>query len=208
MSGVSPHSQMSPRDYPPQIKLDTVPSAPLSGTSSVPNVLTPGGSSSRGPHMPPNSAGPIPGVHGMQDYQAQGKSPMNMTHNYSRSSPAANYDAPQTAYHAYTPTTPGGSGSQFGSPSDMLKYGAPGSQRNISNTPLGLADIRPRADSSMSDSPGASGIDMSNSQPGPSNYMAPWAIYAFDWCKWRPQNNGAGKIAVGSYLEDGHNFVS
>lgn len=208
MSGVSPHGQLSPRDYPPQIKLDTVPAASHAGSSSVPNVLTPGGSASRPPQMPPTSAGGMPGVHGMQDYQAQGKSPMSMSHNYSRSSPAANYDAPPTAYHAYTPTTPGGSGSQFGSPSDMLKYGAPGSQRNISNTPLGLADIRPRADSSMSDSPGAIGVDAVNAQPGPSNYLAPWAIYAFDWCKWRPQNNGAGKIAVGSYLEDGHNFVS
>ena len=93
------------------------------------------------------------------------------------------------------------------SPTDP-KYGAPGSQRHISNTPLGLADIRPRADSSMSDGPaGVVGYDPAGSHPGPSNYMAPWAIYAFDWCKWPAQANSAGKLAVGSYLEDGHNYV-
>ncbi|KAH6958000.1 WD40-repeat-containing domain protein [Ilyonectria robusta] len=129
-----------------------------------------------------------------------------MSHSYSRSSPAAAYEG-SSSYHAYTPTTPGGA-SQLMSPSDPSKYNAPGSQRNISNTPLGLADIRPRADSSMSDGThGPLGYDLANAQPGTSNYLAPWAIYAFDWCKWAPQGNGAGKLAVGSYLEDGHNFI-
>jgi WD repeat-containing protein 68 len=42
-----------------------------------------------------------------------------------------------------------------------------------------------------------------------SNYLAPWSIYAYDWCKWAvPGGNSAGKMAVGSYLEDNHNFVS
>jgi WD repeat-containing protein 68 len=134
-----------------------------------------------------------------------------MSHTYSRSSPAANYDTPasSSSYHAYTPTTPSGSSSQFISPQDAAKYNAPGSQRTFSNTPLGLADIRPRADSSMSDgAPGTLGYELANTQPGPSNYLAPWPIYAFDWCKWSPRGNGAGKVAIGSYLEDGHNFVS
>ncbi|EPE04812.1 wd domain-containing protein [Ophiostoma piceae UAMH 11346] len=78
----------------------------------------------------------------------------------------------------------------------------PGGSRN---TPLGLADIRPRADSSVSD--GFSGGDSLNTQPGTSNYMAPWALYAFDWCKWPSTGSGAGKLAIGSYLEDGHNFI-
>lgn len=79
----------------------------------------------------------------------------------------------------------------------------PGGSRN---TPLGLADIRPRADSSLSDGfPG--GYDQSSSQPGTSNYLAPWALYAFDWCKWPSTGNSTGKLAIGSYLEDGHNFV-
>ncbi len=97
--------------------------------------------------------------------------------------------------------------SQYMTPQDS-KYGAPGSQRNIANTPLGLADIRPRADSSLSDGPpGSLGYEFAHAQPSTSNYLAPWALYAFDWCKWPPQGKGAGKVAVGSYLEDGHNFV-
>ncbi|KAH7166293.1 WD40-repeat-containing domain protein [Dactylonectria macrodidyma] len=136
------------------------------------------------------------------------KPSLTMSHSYSRSSPAAAYEG-SSSYHAYTPTTPGGAASsQLMSPVDPSKYNAPGSQRNISNTPLGLADIRPRADSSMSDGHhGPHGYDISSTQPGTSNYLAPWAIYAFDWCKWAPQGNGAGKLAVGSYLEDGHNFI-
>ena len=56
--------------------------------------------------------------------------------------------------------------------------------------------------------PGSLGYDLANAQAGTSNYMAQWPMYAFDWCKWRPQGNGAGKLAIGSYLEDGHNYVS
>jgi WD repeat-containing protein 68 len=51
------------------------------------------------------------------------------------------------------------------------------------------------------------GYELANPQPSTSNYLAPWALYAFDWCKWTPQGKGAGKVAIGSYLEDGHNFV-
>lgn len=227
MSGINSHGQMSPRPYGPQIKLDQAPSLPQQQQHQPqqqqhPDILSPGGMAARPPVMSSNTAPILPTIHSsvpppqhqqspMSDYQAQhGKPPSaGMSHAYSRSSPAAGYDAPPSSYHAYTPTTPGGGpSSQYNSPSDMSKYGLAGSQRNVSNTPLGLADIRPRADSSMSDSPGGFGYDAANAQPGPSNYLAPWAIYAFDWCKWRPQGNGAGKLAVGSYLEDGHNFVS
>ncbi|KAK0757814.1 hypothetical protein N5P37_009830 [Trichoderma harzianum] len=215
MSGMSPPSQMASRDYAPQIKLEPSP---------VPNVLQPGGMS-RPPLSANNSmSGSVPGsilgsgsalasasssAQHQQGYQSPPKPVLNMSHTYSRSSPAANYDTPasSSSYHAYTPTTPSGSSSQFISPQDA-KYNAPGSQRTFSNTPLGLADIRPRADSSMSDgAPGTLGYEVANTQPGPSNYLAPWPIYAFDWCKWTPRGNGAGKVAVGSYLEDGHNFI-
>lgn len=81
----------------------------------------------------------------------------------------------------------------------------PGGSRN---TPLGLADIRPRADSSLSDGIPQGYDSGATSQSGTSNYQAPWALYAFDWCKWPSVGNGAGKVAIGSYLEDGHNFVS
>lgn len=45
--------------------------------------------------------------------------------------------------------------------------------------------------------------------PTNSNYVAPWPIYAADWCKWPMSSGGsfAGKVAMGSYLEDGHNYV-
>ena len=229
MSGVShnaPQMSMSPRDYAPQIKLEPSPANPqYQSTSSVPNVLQPaGGLSARPPTLSANTTPNLSTMQSQQqsslsssssqqpsqsqDYQGPSKPTLSMSHSYSRSSPAANYEGP-SGYHAYTPTTPGGgSSSQFMSPTDAGKFNVPGSQRNISNTPLGLADIRPRADSSMSDgTPGPMGSDWANTQPGTSNYLAPWAIYAFDWCKWAPQGNSAGKLAVGSYLEDGHNFV-
>lgn len=44
--------------------------------------------------------------------------------------------------------------------------------------------------------------------PTNSNYLAPFATYAYDWCKWPVMGgSGAGKMAVGSYLEDPHNFI-
>ncbi|KAI0158331.1 WD40 repeat-like protein [Xylariaceae sp. FL1272] len=181
--------------------------------SAVPNVLQPGRPSAMGastaPTLPTMSASI---QRSPSEYSSPSKPPsLSMSHAYSRSSPAASYDPSAANYAPYTPTTPGGSvgpsQSQYMSPQDP-KYAAPGSQRNISNTPLGLADIRPRADSSLSDShPGTMGYDLANSQPSTSNYLAPWTLYAFDWCKWAPQGKGAGKVAIGSYLEDGHNFI-
>lgn len=131
------------------------------------------------------------------------------THSYSRSSPAASAGGfesltPNQYSYPVSPNT-----EAFSSPTQ--KY-TPGQQRNIPNTPLGLADIRPRADSSVGEPllPGANpySYDGTNAVPTNSNYLAPWALYAFDWCKWPAQNGDAGKVAVGSYLEDGHNFVS
>ncbi|TDZ29497.1 WD repeat-containing protein [Colletotrichum spinosum] len=222
-AGMNQHSQLSPREYSsssaapagPQIKLDQAsPSAShFQATSTVPNVLQPGGPGAR---PPPVTSTTAPAMSNMQpsmpqqsqDYQTPTKPPsMNLSHSYSRSSPAAGGYEGAATFAPYTPTTPSGSGSQFMSPPEQ-KYSAPGSQRNISNTPLGLADIRPRADSSMSDGvPGSAAYELANAQPGTSNYLAPWALYASDWCKWPPQGNGAGKVAIGSYLEDGHNFI-
>lgn len=220
-SQYSQHGQMSPRDYStpsagPHIKLDQVPSNPASyqGTPAVPSILQPGGPLARPSAVGANTAPTLPTmqtpIQQQPDYQTPAKPSLNLSHGYSRSSPAAAYDAPNPAFSPYTPTTPSGAGassSQFMSPGDR-GYNAPGSQRNISHTPLGLADIRPRADSSLSDGM-PSGLDFGsqNPPPGTSNYMAPWATYAFDWCKWTPQGNSAGKVAIGSYLEDGHNFV-
>jgi WD repeat-containing protein 68 len=129
------------------------------------------------------------------------------SHGYSRSSPAGmgpeqkyipfsntpeqSKYAPNTPAQKYYPTTPSGA---------------------ASHSPLGLADIRPRADSNM-DREGAMGhgnamMSEQSKVASNSNYLAPWSIYAYDWCKWTvPGGNSAGKMAVGSYLEDNHNFV-
>lgn len=51
-------------------------------------------------------------------------------------------------------------------------------------------------------------FDYDNRTPTNSNYLAPWPVFAFDWCKYPvTQGNSAGKMAIGSYLEDPHNFV-
>ncbi|CAN8101605.1 unnamed protein product [Discula destructiva] len=218
------HAQMSPRGYAtpgggPHIMLDQAPSNPPSyqSTPAIPSVLQPGGALARpAPPSGTNTAPTLPAMQGsisqQQDYQSPAKPPLTLSHSYSRSSPNPAYDGSSNAgYSSYTPTTPnagGPSSGQYMSPADR-RYDAPGSQRNISHTPLGLADIRPRADSSLSDGMTGS-LDYGGTQNAPqgtSNYMAPWASYAFDWCKWAPQGNGAGKVAIGSYLEDGHNFI-
>lgn len=229
-SGMAHQSQqMSPRDYSttgaPHIKLDQA-SPNLSqlpsyhGSGSVPSTLQPGGLAGRAPTIPSNTAPTLPSMQHQSEYQphqhqhqhqTQGKpNSLSLSHAYSRSSPSAPYEAGGSGYIPYTPSTPGGTAtsSQFMSPTEP-KYPPSSSQRNISNTPLGLADIRPRADSSLSDGlPGTSGYELANTQHRTSNYMAPWALYAFDWCKWAPQGNSAGKLAIGSYLENGHNYVS
>lgn len=218
-TGVRPHGQLSPREYSstaaPHIKLEQAPSnnppqmQSYPSSSAVPGVLQPGGIGGRPPAISSNTA---PTLSTMQqpDYSTPSKPQSNMSslsHSYSRSSPAASYDT-GSSYAAYTPTTPNASSSsQFMSPTEN-KYAPGGGHRNVSNTPLGLADIRPRADSSLSEGlPGSMQYELANGQPGTSNYLAPWALYAFDWCKWAPQGNSSGKLALGSYLEDGHNFV-
>ena len=110
-------------------------------------------------------------------------------HSYSRSSPENRF-----------PTTPS-------------KYVSPQSTQNSAFSPLGLADIRTRSDSTNDDATSSAyHNDFTSITPGKCNYMAPWAVYAFDWCKWPVQQQGppnsAGKVAIGSYLEDGHNYVS
>ena len=223
MSSMAHHQgqQMSPRDYStaaaPHIKLDQaspnlssqMPSYQSSG--AVPNVLQPGGMAARQPAVPSNAA-----THQHSEYQshqsAAKPSSLSVSHPYSGPSPSAPYESSASAssYMPYTPATPGGasSSSQYMSPTEP-KYTTSNSQRNVPNTPLGLADIRPRADSSLSDGlPGTPGFELQSVQPRTSNYMAPWALYALDWCKWAPHGNSAGKLAIGSYLEDGHNFVS
>lgn len=206
----------SPRDYAsaPRINLEQAPTSPYS-SSNLPGPLQSG---SGNPLRPPlSSSNSTPGTMSQDPFSTPLRG-SGLAHGYSRSSPSANYESGQGAgtgqYQAYTSTPSGaGSGEPFSTPSSSsLKYAPGQQQRNVSNTPLGLADIRPRADSNLSDAAGG-GYPYGGAAGGGevvatnSNYVAPWAIYAFDWCKWPSHNGDAGKVAVGSYLEDGHNFV-
>lgn len=209
----SQRGPVSPRDYNPagpRIKLEQGPSEAMQyqNAGQLPGSLQPGRpgpmSGNAVPTLPSNSQS-MP----HDQYSSPSRpSGLGLTHNYTRSSPAAGFDG--QGYSPFTPTTPGTEQGQFNTPLNQ-KYTPQNTQRTVSNTPLGLADIRPRADSGLSEGlPGANpySYDGANAVPTNSNYLAPWAIYAFDWCKWPAHNNDAGKVAVGSYLEDGHNFVS
>jgi WD repeat-containing protein 68 len=129
------------------------------------------------------------------------------SHAYSRSSPAGM--APDQKYIPFS-NTPENPKHAAGTPAQRYYASTPSGA--ASNSPLGLADIRPRANSNMNeDGMGASAFFNSDSDrvPSNSNYLAPWSVYAFDWCKWNvPGGSSAGKMAIGSYLEDTHNFVS
>lgn len=207
----SQRGALSPRDYTPagpRISLEQAPSEASQYTSGgqLPGSLQPGRPGPITANTAPNVP-TIPHTMPQEQYSSPSRSSaLGLSHNYTRSSPAAGFDG--QGYTPFTPTTPGGT-DQGHFPATQ-KYTPQNSQRAVSNTPLGLADIRPRADSGLSDGlPGANpySYDGANAVPTNSNYLAPWAIYAFDWCKWPAQNHDAGKVAVGSYLEDGHNFV-
>lgn len=211
----SQRGPLSPREYPssgPRVNLEqAIPetSQYQSAAGQLPGSLQPGRT---GP-VSANTAPTVPTISQTmsQEYSTPSRtSAIGLSHNYTRSSPAAAAGFDNQAYAPYAATTPGGTDQgQFASPTSQ-KYTPSNAQRQVSNTPLGLADIRPRADSGLSDGlPGANpySYDGANAMPTNSNYLAPWAIYAFDWCKWPAQSHDAGKVAVGSYLEDGHNFV-
>lgn len=208
----SQRGALSPRDYTPagphiNLEQSTPETSQYQNAGQLPGSLQSG----RPGPLSANTAPTIPTIPqtvSQEQYSTPSRSSaLGLSHGYTRSSPAAGFD-PQ-GYTPFTPTTPSGEQGHFASPPNQ-KYTPQNSQRTVSNTPLGLADIRPRADSGLSD--GLSGTnpysyDGANAVPTNSNYLAPWAIYAFDWCKWPAQNHDAGKVAVGSYLEDGHNFV-
>ena len=211
-SMASPRNPLSPREYAstgPRISLEqaTPESSQYHAPAQLPASLQPGRPSAISVNTAP-AAPNMPQSNPQDQYASPSRSAtVGLAHNYTRSSPATGFEGGQ-GYSPFSPTTPNTEQAYFASPGNP-KYTP--AQRAISNTPLGLADIRPRADSGISEGvPGANpySYDGANATPTNSNYLAPWAIYAFDWCKWPAQNHDAGKLAVGSYLEDGHNFVS
>ncbi len=177
--------------------------------SSLPGALQPG---RPGPPTINTAPSSIPGLSHSSNQPQSAHSARSSTggqaHGYSRSSPAG---MDQQKYVPYTNTPE--SSKYTSTPTN--KYSSQTPQGDSIYSPLGLADIRPLADQEMSDGP-SSANPYSNdgllSVPTNSNYLAPWAVYAFDWCKWPVQQHvlkdGGGKMAIGSYVEDGHNFVS
>ncbi|PYH47340.1 WD repeat protein [Aspergillus saccharolyticus JOP 1030-1] len=176
---------------PPAVSMNTAPSV----LPTLPQLST--------PMQPPTAPSSQP-QQSQQPQQPQSaaqqstnpRSSMVNSHGHSRSSPAGfdqpKYKQPGSSPSAgYPPQTPLGA-----------KY-----------SPLGLADIRPTGDL-LSDTMMTTGMNSinngDNQVPTNSNYIAPWPIYAVDWCKWPVPGNSAsfgGKIAMGSYLEDNHNYI-
>ena len=185
-----------------------------SSGQQVPGALQPGSSLRPGPssaNTAPSAVPTLPHISTQtQSYSnASRSSTVSLSHTYSRSSPAG-IDQPKYVPYINTPED-----SKFASPSSTRYTSTQTPQAGASYSPLGLADIRPRTDSGMYDGPPSATPHSSEGDstvPAKCNYLAPWAVYAFDWCKWPVHQSGlgdsAGKIAIGSYLEDGHNFVS
>lgn len=159
--------------------------------------------SSNAPQLPP-----LPQIAtNLQDGQLGSPSsrpPMNATHSYSKSTPG-NMDPSTPKYKAFSSNTPDAIRNMTNSAN------APSSSAiGPSYSPLGLADIRPRTEATLGESALASVPATEDQIPFPtnSNYLAPWPIFAVDWCKWPPKPHiGSGKIAIGSYLEDNHNYI-
>lgn len=179
-------------------------SPPGNNSGTLPGALTPGGQN-RPPAVSVNTA---PSVLPQTTPQSHRTSMIN-SHGHSRSSPAgfdqAMYKQQGSGESSRYPTSPG-----TGYP--------PRTPQGSKYSPLGLADIRPPGDHlGLGDallSPGGGGgllpYNHDTQIPSNSNYIAPWPIYAVDWCKWPvtgSSNSFGGKLALGSYLEDNHNYV-
>ena len=132
----------------------------------------------------------------------------SQAHSYSRSSPAS---MDEEKYFSYNNTPE--SFRYTSTPTHTCSSPTP--QGDSTHAPLGLADIRPLADEEKGDDLSGADPYLDDEElavPTNSNYLAPWPIYAFAWCKWPVQQDvskyGGGKMAIGSFIEDGHNFVS
>lgn len=196
--GISVH-QATPQknNHPTTVASSTLPGPLQSGRPGPPSINT---TSSTLPTLPQTPS------HTQKHPDFTRASSSTQVHGYSRSSPAGfdqkyvpYINTPENSKYASTPTH---------------KYTSQTPKADASYSPLGLADIRSHIDSAMADTPSSANPysnDGAPSMPTNSNYLAPWAVYAFDWCKWPVQKqnsaDGAGKMAIGSYVEDGHNFV-
>lgn len=176
--------------------------------ANIPGVLQPGPLGRPGPsssNTAPSSIPTLPQISTQQPATPSRSATLSQTHSYSRSSPAG------FEQQTYKPFTNNPENSKYATPGTS-NY-PPQTPQSSAYSPLGLADIRPRTNTGLSDGPTSPGLYPLNGElqiPTNSSYVAPWSIYALDWCKWpaQPNSTSAGKIAMGSYLEDSHNFVS
>ncbi|KKA25831.1 WD repeat protein [Rasamsonia emersonii CBS 393.64] len=164
-------------------------------SSTLPGALQPGNATNRPPPLPANTASStapaLPPISTQSQQSTTTPSRPTNSHGHSKSSPAG-FDQPKYK--------------QYGTPPDDSKYssppgsGYPQTPSGAKYSPLGLADIRPQTDSALVDTPitGSRPFNGDFQIPKNSNYVAPWPIYAVDWCKWPMPSGGsfAGKIQI------------
>ncbi|KIW07186.1 uncharacterized protein PV09_02052 [Verruconis gallopava] len=185
---------------------------PPPSTNSVPGSLQPGATGQGRPvPMPSAYTAPtaVPQINtNASQYSLPTRSNTMHSHSHSRSSPAG------LDQQKYVPFASSGSDPQkFPQTPQQQKYYSPTTPTvGHTNSPLALDQIRPRANSNLpNDELTGTTLfgDLMDKQPTNSNYLAPWSVFAFDWCKYPvPQGNSAGKMAIGSYLEDPHNYIT
>lgn len=173
-------------------------------STALPGALQPG-NQNRPAAVSINTAPSVVPTMPQSSSQTNHRASMINSHGHSRSSPAG-FD--QSMYK------------QHGAPDGSKYPSSPGAfpphtPQGSKYSPLGLSDIRPSGEHMLSEAlmnPGISSMPYTNGDnqvPTNSNYVAPWPIYAVDWCKWPITGNSGfgGKLAMGSYLEDSHNYV-
>jgi len=185
----------------------------ISGGTSLPGSLQPGRPGASASMTAPSTIPTLPQIQNPLQQHTSSSRPSTAStsghaHSYSRSSPAG-MDTPK-----YSPFVNNPESSKYTSPPSHRYTSSQTMQSDSTYSPLGLADIRPLGEAGLDGPQSANPYsnDGFPAIPTNSNYLAPWAVYAFDWCKWPVQQSSsgdsAGKIAIGSYVEDGHNFVS
>lgn len=174
--------------------------------NTLPGALQPGRPSASSINTAPSAVPTLPQIssHTQQYSSSTRPSASSHTHSYSRSSPAG------LDQQKYVPFSNTPENNKFASPPSQRYTASQTPQGGGAYSPLALGDIRGLADEPQSANPLTG--DGYPTEPTNCNYLAPWPVYSFDWCKWPvPQQSsgeGAGKMAIGSYVEDGHNFVS
>ena len=177
---------------------------------SLPGALQPGGSARPAPLSSYTAPSTVPSMPPIQtnasQYAQAGQTPSraNTFHNHSRSSPGSMDGGQKYIPFSQTPNqTPTTSNPKAYNISHATTPSA-----GPSHSPLNLTDIRSRAVSDANDTAQGTAFFSYSDTPTNSNYLAPFPTYAYDWCKWPVMGgSGAGKMAVGSYLEDPHNFI-